>query len=89
MPFEWDEAKQRANLMKHGVDFADVADFDWDQAWVQADTRNDYGEVRLTAIAPIGERVHVMVFTIRRTRLRLISLRRANTKETLRYDDEI
>ena len=89
MPFEWDEAKQRANLIKHGVDFAEVADFDWDQEWVRADTRNDFGELRLTAMAPIGERVHVMVFTIRRTRLRLISLRRANTKETLRYAAQV
>ena len=88
MHVEWDDAKSAANLAKHGVAFDDALDFDLSIARVLADTRRPYGEVRLTAIAPIGERVHVMVFTIRRTRLRLISLRRASTKEVLRYAAE-
>jgi uncharacterized DUF497 family protein len=38
MDFEWDEAKANANLLKHGIDFADVAPcFDDDRALTLAD----------------------------------------------------
>ena len=29
MEYEWDEAKRRGNLAKHGIDFATAAEFDW------------------------------------------------------------
>ena len=54
-------------------------------AIVGADTRRDYGEVRLIAVGTIGTRVHVVVYTIRRTTTWIIRLRRANRKETARY----
>lgn len=46
----WDEAKRASNLAKHGLDFADVAHFDFDTALLDIDDREDYGEVRETAI---------------------------------------
>ena len=88
MDFGWDEAKRAANLAKHGVDFAEAEGFDWSAASVRADLRTDYGEVRLVAMGPIGDRLHVLVFTIRRRGLRVISLRRASTKELNRYETE-
>jgi uncharacterized DUF497 family protein len=45
------------------LDFALATDFDWSQAVVLPDTRENYGEQRYVALAPIRERVHVMVFT--------------------------
>ena len=88
MDFGWDEAKRAANLAKHGVDFAEAEGFDWSAALVRADLRTDYGEVRLVAMAPVGDRLHVLVFTIRRRALRVISLRRASTKDLERYEAE-
>jgi hypothetical protein len=38
---EWDEAKRRANLEKHGADFADVPFMEWDNATILEDTRFD------------------------------------------------
>ena len=84
----WDEAKRAANLAKHGVDFAEAEGFEWSAALVRADLRTDYGEVRLVAMAPIGDRLHVLAFTIRRRSLRIISLRRASAKELQRYEAE-
>jgi uncharacterized protein len=84
----WDEAKRAVNLAKHGVDFAEAEGFDWSAALVRADVRAGYGEARLVAMAPIGDRLHVLVFTIRRRGLRIISLRRASTKELKRYEAE-
>lgn len=88
MDYRWDGAKRAANLAKHGVDFAEAEGFDWSAALVRADLRADYGEVRLVAVAPIGDRLHVLVFTIRRRGLRVISLRRASAKELKRYEAE-
>lgn len=84
----WDEAKRASNLAKHGIDFAEAEGFDWSVASVRADLRADYGETRLVAMAPIGDRLHVLVFTIRRRGLRIISLRRASIKEQERYEAE-
>lgn len=81
MDITWHAAKREANIAKHGVDFAAVADFAFDSCLVHGDTRFDYGEVRLVALGLIGVRLHVLVFTIERRSLHVISLRKANSKE--------
>ena len=86
-PFEWDEAKRAANLDAHGVDFRDALRFDWDSAQLTNDTRREYGEARIIAVGRIGPRVHVLVFTPRAERIRIISLRKANDRETRRYEE--
>ncbi|MCF3948663.1 BrnT family toxin [Acidiphilium sp. AL] len=86
MDIQWDGRKQASNLAKHGVDFAIIRDFEFSAALVRADTRFDYGAVRLTAIGPIGERLHVVVFTIERRAVRVISLRKASNKEVGIYE---
>jgi uncharacterized DUF497 family protein len=89
MIYEWDETKRAANLAKHGVDFESVRAFDWDNAFVRRDLRRDYGEPRWWAFGPIGHRLHLLVFTRRDTRMRIISLRKANGKEILNYETKI
>ena len=83
--FTWDEAKRQANLAKHGVDFTEAERFDFDQAVSAKDNRHDYGEDRLVAIAPIGDRLHVMTYTERGSTIRIINLRKANRREMLRW----
>jgi uncharacterized DUF497 family protein len=48
MKFEWDDAKNRQNLKKHGFDFADAEHlFTGDMPFfVSLDTQDDYGEDR-------------------------------------------
>ena len=46
MKYEWDEDKRASNLVKHGVDFAEVEGFGWKGALTREDRRSDYGEVR-------------------------------------------
>jgi uncharacterized DUF497 family protein len=88
MKFEWDEAKRRANLEKHGLDFADLGEFDWTTHVVFVDDRWDYGEVRYTALALFLVEVHSVTFTRRGARVRIISFRRASRKELRRYGKE-
>ena len=50
-------------------------------------TRSNYGEIRYVTLARIEKRVYVLVYTLRNTVIRLISARKANTKEVKRYDN--
>ena len=81
--YEWDEAKRCANQVKHDVDFKVIEAFDWDTAVVN--TSRHGGELRFVAIGYIGTRLHVVVYTRRGDRKRLISLRKANNRERVRY----
>jgi uncharacterized DUF497 family protein len=83
--YAFDPAKQAANVAKHGVFFEAARSFEWQSAWVQVDARKNYGETRFTALGLMGEHVHVMVFNLRETSVRIISLRRANRREASRY----
>jgi len=86
MDYEWDEAKREANRIKHGVDFATAADFDWNRAIHTTDARRHYGEVRTQSVAPIAQRLFVMVWTMRAVKIRIISLRKANRREVTSYE---
>ena len=83
--WDWDEAKRQANLAKHGVDFDLINQFEWDTAQTEPDRRFDYGEDRFESIGHIGDRLYVAVYTPRGNRRRLISLRKANSREVERW----
>ena len=85
MELEWDEFKRRDALKKHGVDFADVALVDFGSAMTIADNRRDYGEPRWVTYGMISGRLHVVCWTGRNDRMRIISFRRANDREQKIY----
>jgi len=86
MDYEWDPVKAERNALKHGVLFEAAEGFDWSGAAIMKDRRQDYGEPRFIAVGPIEQRLHVLVFTPRGTKIRVISLRKANEREKLRYE---
>ena len=88
MQYEWDENKRIANLEFHKIDFTDADDFEWDTAIETIDDRYDYGEVRWVTIGFINKKLHVMVYTIRGNKIRIISLRKANRRESNYYEKE-
>jgi len=45
-------------------------------------------EERFIALGLIGERLHSLVFTVRGNAVRVISLRKANRREELGYEQE-
>lgn len=85
MRYEWDEGKNAANRVKHGLDFSKAEEFCWDTAVETVDDRANYGEERWIALGLIGVRVHVMIYTKRGRNIRIISLRKANKRETEHY----
>ena len=82
MHIVFDPEKDATNLSKHGVSLAAAAQLDWDAALAWIDDRADYGELRIVALAPIGDR---LFFVDRDEARRIISLRRANRREVNHY----
>lgn len=56
--------------------------FEWGTALIE---RSDRQEVRYVATGYIGDRLHKVVFTERHDVIRIISLRKANRREEIRY----
>ncbi len=85
MHVSYDPAKSQRNEAERGFSFALAEDFEWRNALVVEDTREDYNERRYQAIGYIDEHLHMLVFTPRNGAVHVISLRRANQRERTRY----
>jgi uncharacterized DUF497 family protein len=80
--FEWDEAKHAKTLRDRGIGFDDGARIFAGPVLIWEDARREYGEDRFRAIGETdGDILHI-VFTWRGDVARIISVRRANRKET-------
>jgi uncharacterized DUF497 family protein len=86
MVFEWDEAKNRINREKHGLEFDAAFAFDWENALMADRTRHGDGERRFAAIGLYAGKMPTVVFTKRDRNIRIISLRRSNRTEERAYE---
>lgn len=89
MQIEFDPAKDRANLARHGVSLALAEQLDWDSALVWVDRRFEYDEWRMIALAPRTNILYYVAFVDRGEVRRIISLRRAVRREVERYVESI
>jgi uncharacterized DUF497 family protein len=88
--FEWDEAKRKANITKHGIDFGDVPEMFTSLMLVGQDIRKDYGETRKIGFGFICGRLMAVAFTERAANsIRIISARKANKREETYYQEAI
>ncbi len=85
MAFEWDAAKNAANIAGHGIDFEDAIRIFDGPMLEKADARRDYGEVRIIAFGVVDGRELAVVYTMRGERRRIISARRAHSRERKAY----
>jgi len=83
--FEWDEKKALLNLKKHGVDFVDAVTVLYDdQAITIYEDIN--GEQRYSTLGmDASARILVVVYILRRKKIRIISARKATRRETRQY----
>lgn len=87
MEFVWTEAKHAATLAERGIDFAAVLiGFADPYRMIAEDSRKDYGEVRYNMLATCHGRLFHITFHIRGETTRIISARKANKREQLRYE---
>ena len=85
MEFEWDEAKNEANMAKHGIDFDDAIHIFTGRIFERVDNRRAYGETRTSAIGVASGQELVVVYTMRGQVCRIISARRARRDERRAY----
>ena len=85
--FDWDESNSQKNWDRHGVTPEEAEDiFFHDPLVVRSDVRHSGSERRYFALGQTGaERRLFVAFTVRRSRIRVISVRDMNRKETAIY----
>ena len=88
MEFEWDQAKSDECFAERGFDFAYALYAFLDpERKVRQDNRWDYGEDRYQMVGAVAHRVFVVVYTVRRNVIRIISARKANQREVQDYEN--
>jgi uncharacterized DUF497 family protein len=85
---EFDAPKNDINIRDRGLSFKLAANFDFETAVFQQDSRRDYGEIRLRALGYLDGRIHALVFTETAKGIRVISFRKANKREVLMYEQK-
>jgi len=87
--FAWDEAKRRANLRKHGIDFVDAPKIFQGLTFTADDDREIYGERRFLTLGLLEDQVVSVAHTERRDEIRIISIRKATKYEARFYFSQI
>jgi len=87
MEFEWDERKNRKNKNKHGIDFETAMELWNDKNRIEIQTPFPI-ENRSVLIGKIDKKLWSAIFTLRDNAIRIISVRRARTKEAKFYEQK-
>jgi uncharacterized DUF497 family protein len=86
----WDPARAASNLSNHGIRFGDAELALFDPQSIEEEDLGAIGERRYLALGrdALG-RILVVVYTYRDDHIRLISARRATSKETRQYEEGV
>lgn len=87
MAAQWDSAKARANLRKHGIHFADAVTALEDERAISVHDESDEEERSVTIGMDSLVRILVVVYTWRGEQIRLISARQATPRESRQYQE--
>ncbi|MGA2071967.1 MAG: BrnT family toxin [Terriglobia bacterium] len=89
MRYEWNEAKRRSNIQKHGIDFIGIESLFAGTRVTILDDRFDYGEHRFITLGLLRGRVVAVAHTEISEVIRIISVRKATKNEEASYFKEI
>ena len=89
MAVEWDPAKARANLRKHGISFADAVTALEDESAISVRDESQDEERWITVGMDSLARILVVVYTWRKEQIRLISARLATRTESRQYEGRL
>lgn len=87
MKISYDLKKNARNVAGRSLNFERAADLDWETASIMEDARQNYPERRFVATGYLDGRLHVLCFTPTGDGIRVISFRKANKRETKRYEE--
>ena len=85
MEFEYDPLKSDRNRDKHGIDFEEAKALWEDEDRLVFPARSETEE-RFAMLAEMGAKTWVAFYTVRKDRVRIISVRRARPDEKKEYD---
>ncbi|GAB3626668.1 hypothetical protein PTE30175_03041 [Pandoraea terrae] len=83
---QFDPVKCARNVRDRNLSFEAARQFDWSTAALLEDARNEYPERRFIAVGYLNARLHVMCFTPISGGIRVISFRKANSREARDHD---
>lgn len=91
MQYEWDEAKNRKNLAKHGLSFEDAEEVFSGPCVTFEDDRFDDGEERLITLGLLAGRLVVIAHSPREKDegTRIISMRKGSRREQKIYQERL
>ena len=89
MEFTWSEAKRATNLKTHGLDFVDAPRVFEGATYTFEDDRFSYGEQRFVTLGLLAGIPVSVVHTESDHEIRVISFRKATSRETQIYFDAI
>ena len=88
MKFEWDLAKNIANISKHDIDFNDAIEIFQHPVLSKIDTKENYGEERWISIGKMQSLTIVIVYVeYINDIIRIISARKATKREKKCYEE--
>jgi uncharacterized protein len=89
--FEWDRHKRVRNIRSHSVDFTEAEEtFEDPLALFQFDAKHSEAEDRFFILGKTARgRLLMTVFTLRGSKFRIISSRRAGRREARGYEERI
>lgn len=91
LEFEWDEANEEKNWLKHKVSAKEAEDIFYDKKrLLLEDVKHSEKELRFILVGNTKQgRMLFIVFTIRHNKIRVVSCRDANRKEEDFYEKTI
>ena len=88
--FEWDKQNKEKSWLKHNIIYKEAEEvFEDDYSYTSEDTKHSQVEKRyqVLGITKINNKLTV-IFTVRKTKIRIISARPMNKKERIKYENE-
>jgi uncharacterized DUF497 family protein len=85
----FDANKRARTLTERGLDFARALELFAGATVTSIDSRMDYGEPRCITLGYLDGRVVVVVWTPRGQARRIISMRKANERETAQFERDV
>ena len=85
MEFEFDQQKSEANRLKHGINFEEAKKLWLDVERIEIPAKN-LDEPRFLIISKLDGKYWSAIFTMRKNKIRIISVRRARKNEIELYE---
>ena len=85
LKIEFEEKKRIQTLLNRDLDFARAGEVFSRTIHIFEDLRRSYGERRFITLGFLDGRLTVVVWTVRGTKRRIISMRKANEREIKEY----